>query len=1099
MTVHSSSRACRAAYVRPVLQRRANRSLRRREAGRPPAWAFAALATLLLFGCGEKSEPSPKLAASLVPNSISFVGRPCIEGSVEACTLTLGEHAGQLSCYEGKRTCRDGRFGACEGGMHFALPAPKQSTASGLRPLAFSDPIDCTDNPCNRHCREFIEAPGVGLVADQDLSATPLSPWHTGHLVDYPPEVVVLGTLEPCQLGEDCQFNTVCEDPAVGSCTHSTCVTGETLVSGCNRCADEVCAANPDCCAAPVSCTHDPCDASTGTPLDPACDSCVAAICAEDDSCCTTAWTQSCVDLIATTCAPLGQSCGCPDGSSPEPNGACYQQSDAARDWGLARDACNLNGGGWSLAQIDDAEENEVVRGLLASGGLGSAWLGGRATSTDNWSWQGTGTPFFVNDASGGSLQPGFDYENWGPGQPALGLSGHGILMTTDGAWGSDQSFNAHDYVCEGPPNVLEPRQPSSSWDATCVDLAESECGVSCPAADRPALGLGACTPREASRLDANCPNFDLSLGATCDDAGTPQVPVCNHGQTTAPAGLRLTHLPPGSIGSGAPDLSLAEDCPLTEAIAPGRCVVVTGCPALVAGRELIVNPIDGSENAGECRLDDNWTIYEPATCREAICEASAHDAGRVATSDCSLALDNPLSIDTALTRAAMDTAALEPHCGPDEILWGNSCYLFSSDVRTWNGAFNRCRNRGPGWDLVALNSEAENTWVRDMTDTSTDVHIGFNDKGNEGNHVWSNGTCQAWINWDQSSFQPNNNPPGSQQCSRMTNLSDYQWEDKECQSGVYPFVCEGPVLDARGPCATGQVQGPDGSCYALDESGSSHADARSACQALGSGWDLARIDDESTNDFVTALLECTPAWLSNPPGNYSNWAPAESIDLSQNPFIDELGYWHTTLDATPRATLCQGPQSPLGTSLLTQVSGSASCASNNEYYVEGPASAPEALVLCPDTCAEAAVAGQRLDVQIPCAPPPLPSLPTVIDGLFYAADCEGGGTIWDFFYYDSVTPADSSIAFEIRTAPSLAELGAATFVPIATAHAVPEDTQRCELSPPDCPIDIFEALGEPEHQYPALELRVTLTPGSNGEGPLLRDWKVRFSCPPSQ
>ncbi|HKO93118.1 MAG TPA: hypothetical protein VJU61_18310, partial [Polyangiaceae bacterium] len=65
---------------------------------------------------------------------------------------------------------------------------------------------------------------------------------------------------------------------------------------------------------------------------------------------------------------------------------------------------------------------------------------------------------------------------------------------------------------------------------------------------------------------------------------------------------------------------------------------------------------------------------------------------------------------------------------------------------------------------------------------------------------------------------------------------------------------------------------------------------------------------------------------------------------------------------------------------------------------------------------------------------------------------------------------------------------------------AVPTDTQRCEVNPrTNCPIDIYTALGAPSQQYEMLELRVTLVPGTSGESPLLRDWKVRFSCPPSQ
>ena len=35
--------------------------------------------------------------------------------------------------------------------------------------------------------------------------------------------------------------------------------------------------------------------------------------------------------------------------------------------------------------------------------------------------------------------------------------------------------------------------------------------------------------------------------------------------------------------------------------------------------------------------------------------------------------------------------------------------------------------------------------------------------------------------------------------------------------------------------------------------------------------------------------------------------------------------------------------------------------------------------------------------------------------------------------------------------------------------------------------------------QNTVLELLVRMVPGSNGEGPMLRDWTVRFSCPPSQ
>jgi hypothetical protein len=98
------------------------------------------------------------------------------------------------------------------------------------------------------------------------------------------------------------------------------------------------------------------------------------------------------------------------------------------------------------------------------------------------------------------------------------------------------------------------------------------------------------------------------------------------------------------------------------------------------------------------------------------------------------------------------------------------------------------------------------------------------------------------------------------------------------------------------------------------------------------------------------------------------------------------------------------------------------------------------------------------------------------------------------------VTPADSRIVFEIRTAASETDFASSVtpFIQVAEAHAIPNDTQECDVGNPDCPIDIFTALGNPAQLDRWLELSVHLIPGSNGEGPLLRDWKVRYSCPPS-
>jgi hypothetical protein len=811
-------------------------------------------------------------------------------------------------------------------------------------------------------------------------------------------------------------------------------------------------------------------------------------------------WNDACVGYVATECAPLGQSCGCPDGSV-ENDGTCYLTGDRQRDWGLARDACSAFGASWTLIQVDDADENAIATDLIRQLGVTNAWLGGIETNVDEWSWARSGEVFFLSDASGGELQPGYTFANWASGEPELGVAGRGLALADDGTWHDEQQIFELDFVCEGPPNELGPKQVAFNWGPECVDLVATQCGVDCP--NSVPLGLGSCLARVATDLDADCASFDLALGATCEAAGVPQVPVCNHGQIEAPAGLRLVHVPSTEIGNAAPDLSAAGDCTLNVPIPPGRCVAATDCPGLTADRALVVNPRDGTENASECRLDDNWTIYQPVTCGRPVCEARVYDAAQVQRDECRMEVNNPLNVDTALALVTMSPAKLEPRCRADEMRWGSSCYFFAADVQTWDGAQDRCRGRGTGWDLVALNSPAENGWVRAMTDPSQDIQIGLDDKALEGTHVWSNGSCTTYTNWEPIGLEPNNFPPGSEQCVRMTAAAGDQWEDKPCNDGQHPYVCEGPVQDAQGSCSPGQIAGPDGDCYAFDPTSVDFADAQTSCQGLGAGWDLAVIDDSSTNEFVTGLIDCNSAWLANPPGALSAWAPAESVNLSNAPYVDALGFWHTAVDATQRAILCQGPSVAAGASALTQVAGTSNCGAGLEYYFEGSAAAPEAIRLCPNACVVAAsVAGRRIDVEIPCVPPPPPVLETTLAGMYYSADCEGGSALWDFFYYDSVTPADSRIDFEIRTAASIDDLvlGAIPWVPVASAHAVPTNTQRCEIDPANnCPIDIFTLLGSPSQQQAVLELRVHLVPGTNGEGPLLRDWRVRFSCPPSQ
>jgi hypothetical protein len=320
----------------------------------------------------------------------------------------------------------------------------------------------------------------------------------------------------------------------------------------------------------------------------------VDAVCAQHPECCDATWNDLCVGYVDAICGPAtGQTCSCPAGGTVA-DGTCYVAGSAASDWFLARDACATFGFGWTLVEVTSDSENAVAQSLAGSLPSGAAWLGGIETGTDEWTWQSSGELFFLSDATGGQLQGSYTYENWADGEPELGVAGRGIVLGADGQWSDAPLGDALGYICEGPKNRLAPAQTAYSWSAQCVDLALRTCGVTCP--NGVPVGLGSCSPRVPTDLDANCNSFDVALGATCEAGGVPQIPVCNHGRVEAPAGLRIAHLPSGEMGSNAPDLTAAGDCVLSQPIPPGRCVTVTDCPGLSADRALVINP--GAANA---------------------------------------------------------------------------------------------------------------------------------------------------------------------------------------------------------------------------------------------------------------------------------------------------------------------------------------------------------------------------------------------------------------------------------------------------------------------------------------------------------------------
>ncbi len=125
----------------------------------------------------------------------------------------------------------------------------------------------------------------------------------------------------------------------------------------------------------------------------------------------------------------------------------------------------------------------------------------------------------------------------------------------------------------------------------------------------------GRCVPWAPGETDPTCDGVDLTAAPTC--SGT--IPICNRGNTTAPAGIEVLVFSGNSqqmqdnLGlCGGFKSSGQSSCTTTEPIPPGACISVTGC-SLGGTKSIVVNPPSpyGSQPPiAECHCANDWTVY---------------------------------------------------------------------------------------------------------------------------------------------------------------------------------------------------------------------------------------------------------------------------------------------------------------------------------------------------------------------------------------------------------------------------------------------------------------------------------------------------------
>ncbi|WP_438030991.1 vWA domain-containing protein [Sorangium sp. So ce233] len=953
-------------------------------------------------------------------------GDPCVDGEEVECHVTVGDHEGVLTCLDGVRRCEDGRYGSCEGSMTMRRSpfgaAPRGSDESGYRPFANSEASDgglCATNPCDPTCQSFEELPDGGPI---DLSTTGTTyTWSVGDINELPQTVARQGTHQPCTTAEDCQFDQYCDNPARGACGHSPCATGSALLSSCSGCVTKVCDANPSCCKQtiiPADCGHDACQPYNGpaTNMTPTCgDPCIASICAARPQCCeiTCETDADCVTLVAA-------------------DSFCI-------DPGI----CSVPAGGCPAGTISDS----------ITGGCTGVW---------------NATCVGLVPAQCGKTCP-TTTPTWGASCVALAEE----LCGAD-CEAAPTATCAHDECYAGPPlNATQCGACVSTvcasmsscctaeWTDQCVELAKSLCGATCPQ-------QGVCRSYAPNETNPTCPGVDLTLGVPC--GGT--IPVCNRGNTPAPAGIEIHRYPagagqlpssaPGRIANACDPTGGTVACTTAQPIAPGECISVAGCTGLTDGMELIVNPND---QVAECQCANNGSIYQSAMCESPGCIATA-----------SVSLIRPVTLFVALDRSTSMRS-------PSSARWTPATDALKAFFRDpasagLGVAFRFWPHNNPGWcndgpcpgpggggcalPLVPFDGSPANRLMEESAAMGDQQELKLD---------------QAFINFNT----PNGDTPMYPALDGATTWAiNYKNAHPEEEVAVVlvtdgiPSHCN-TVPNDIGELARRAFQNYGVRVHAVGF-GNSNSEIINLIAAQGGGqaYNLltgSALQGGLLNALVSIRGQALPCDVTVPLAGVADPASVSVVHVSG-----------TGAETT-----------------LTRRAGAGDCASGGWYFADATNTSVK---LCPTTCSSIREnPGGKVRAIVPCETTSLTPITTAWE-RYHGVCPPGTKTQWGYLRYRTTTPGDSSVEFRMRTADNTADLGSAAEALVATAHAVPTDTQVCdESSTPTCAIDLFDALGElPDARREYLELQMTLNPTSTGGGGVqVQDWEITYSCPDSE
>lgn len=279
-------------------------------------------------------------------------------------------------------------------------------------------------------------------------------------------------------------------------------------------------------------------------------------------------------------------------------------------------------------------------------------------------------------------------------------------------------------------------------------------------------------------------------------------------------------------------------------------------------------------------------------------------------------------------------TSAPDSHCDQGYLLYGDFCYHFEADiVRTWDDAEQYCTQQG-GHLASVHTQEVMGFFTAHMPSASW---VGLNDKANEGQYVWTDGTPADFLPWEPN--QPDN-WQGNEDCVHVRGVEHYNpgtLNDQPC-TFTYPYICQKakgvgppPVPPTSGPgwtekCGHWTPDPFNDYCYLFNYlSMRPWAEARADC--VNQGGDLISITEPFEQGFIQGQIQSIPngialwmgghdsvteggwEWTDGSPFRYINWNAGNPDDYNGEDCLEILignGLWNDDNCAVDRGYICK-------------------------------------------------------------------------------------------------------------------------------------------------------------------------------------------------